>query len=84
MGFVPSEFFTRAPAPASPAAPTDPVHPLGCVFCARRFAEMYLLPTFGLAEPHEPEMIACAECYEQVTFTSPRASARVVLLDPAR
>jgi hypothetical protein len=27
-------------------------------------------------------MIACADCYEQVTFTSPRASARVVLLDP--
>jgi len=45
---------------------------------------MYLLPSFGLADPREPLMVACAECYEQVTFTSPRASARVVLIDPNR
>ena len=95
MGFVPSAFFNRAPARTGPDAPPnsspksepsgytpDPVHPHGCVFCARRFPEMYLLPSFGLAEAPEMEMIACGECYEQVTFTSPRASARVVLLDP--
>ena len=93
MGFVPSAFFNRAPARTGPDAsphsePTvhqpDPVHPYGCVFCARRFPEMYLLPSFGLVDAREPDMIACGECYEQVTFTSPRASARVVLLDPRR
>ena len=94
MGFVPANFFTRAPAKPGPDAPStsartpepvqapDPVHPHGCVFCARRFPEMYLLPSFGLADTNGPEMIACGECYQQVTFTSPRASARVVLLDP--
>ena len=93
MGFVPSAFFNRASARTGPDASSDstrapepvqapdPVHPHGCVFCARRFPEMYLLPDFGLADRSEPEMIACGECYEQVTFTSPRASARVVLLD---
>jgi hypothetical protein len=93
MGFVPSAFFTRAPASTGPdasrnsarapqpAQAPDPVHPHGCVFCARRFPEMYLLPSFGIDDPATPDMIACGECYEQITFTSPRASARVVLLD---
>jgi hypothetical protein len=95
MGFIPGNFFTRAPARIGPDAPPDstsshapepvhapdPAHPHGCVFCARRFPEMYLLPNFGLADLNEVEMIACGECYAQVTFTSPRASARVVLLD---
>jgi len=82
MGYIPSEYFNRAPVTTGPGASSpDPVHPHGCVFCARRFAEMYLLPSFGLGDVREPDMIACADCYEQVTFTSPRAAARVVLLD---
>ena len=77
MNFLPSDFFTRV----SPEALVDPVHAYGCTFCARRYAEMYLLPSFGLADAHEPVMVACAECYQQVTFTRPRASARVIQAD---
>jgi hypothetical protein len=37
-----------------------------------------MLPTFGLASPGDPVSLACAECFEQTTFTRPRPAARVV------
>jgi hypothetical protein len=38
-----------------------------------------MLPTFDLASPREPASLACADCYQQLTFTAPRPAARVVL-----
>jgi hypothetical protein len=42
-----------------------------CAFCSRRHEVMYLMP--GAANT-----LACGECFRQVTFTPPRAAARVI------
>jgi hypothetical protein len=49
-----------------------------CLFCAERPSELFLLPTFGLADAHEAAGLACGDCYQQITFTAPRPAARVV------
>jgi hypothetical protein len=73
MGFIPAQFdwsyLNKAPARVVEAA---------CHFCAERPAELFQLPTFGLARADEPVSLACADCYEQVTFTAPRLAARVI------
>src|SRR5688572_25705072 len=74
MGFMPDQldwrYLKRAPAPLTDAA---------CLFCAQRPAQLYTLPTFGLASSREPASLACADCYQQLTFTTPQPAARVVL-----
>ena len=97
MGFVPSSFFTRAPAsirpdasPNSartprPAQAPDPVHPHGCVFCARRFPEMYLLPSFGIVEPAEDTVVwwveACSpRCQDNGGFRRDQRRAKLSFL----
>ena len=74
MGFIPDQldwrYLKRSSAPLTDAA---------CLFCARRPAQLYMLPTFDLAAPREPASLACADCYQQLTFTAPRPAARVVL-----
>ena len=75
MGFIPEidqvDWSYLNVAPARTAEPA-------CLFCAERPSELFLLPTFGLADAHEPAGLACGDCYQQVTFTAPRPAARVV------
>jgi hypothetical protein len=72
MGFVP-DHFQRPPVQRS-----APLTEAACAFCAQRPPELYMLPTFGLASPGDPVSLACADCYQQTTFTRPRPAARVV------
>jgi hypothetical protein len=73
MGFIPDQLNWSSPRSA-PVRLTE----AACLFCAQRPEELYLLPTFGLASPDELASLACADCYQQTTFTSPRQAARVV------
>jgi hypothetical protein len=73
MTYVP-DFITRRVEPS-----LEPAHALGCALCARRYAEMYLLPTFGLDLPDGPANVVCGECFPQITFGRPPAATRVVL-----
>jgi hypothetical protein len=74
MGFIPEQlnwsYTQQAPARVLESA---------CQFCAGRPDELYQLPTFGLAAADEAAVLVCADCYQQITFTAPRAAARVVL-----
>jgi hypothetical protein len=73
MGYIPDQLaWSHVKAPAR-------IVEVACQFCADRPAEMYQLPTFGLAAPNEPAALVCADCYQQITFTPPRPAARVVL-----
>jgi hypothetical protein len=77
MGFIPDLllFPQRKDAPAR-------IVESACHFCAARPAELYQLPTFGLASPDEAAVLTCEDCYQQITFTTPRPAARVVLANP--
>lgn len=73
MGYLPEQLAWSIPKRQAPR----PTH-AACFFCAQRPAELFHLPTFGLADADEPVVLACPECYQQVTFTPPRPAARVV------
>jgi hypothetical protein len=49
------------------------------MFCQIEATQMYMLPSFGLADRHGQASVACGKCYQQLTFTAPRPAARVVL-----
>jgi hypothetical protein len=74
MGFVPDQL-TFAYLKSAPARIVEPA----CHFCAARPTELYQLPTFGLASPDEAAVLTCEDCYQQITFSTPRPAARVVL-----
>jgi hypothetical protein len=73
MGFIPDQLDWTYLQP-----PPQRVVESACHFCAARPNELYQLPTFGLAGANEPIALACADCYQQVTFTAPRLAARVI------